>query len=108
MFLSICSSYAEGVGADTVWYGAAQVDSLAGYWDGSEEFVDMVNKVTDLNRENRINIEAPLLEMSKAEIIKEANKKIDVRFLNEKQEAELLEIGFDMSLEMVQLLDEKK
>ena len=40
MFLSICSSYAEGVGADTVWYGAAQVDSLAGYWDGSEEFVD--------------------------------------------------------------------
>ena len=71
MFLSICSSYAEGVGADTVWYGAAQVDSLAGYWDGSEEFVDTVNKVTDLNRENRINIEAPLLEMSKADIIKE-------------------------------------
>ena len=31
----------------------------------------MVNKVTDLNRENRINIEAPLLEMSKADIIKE-------------------------------------
>ena len=28
MFLSICSSYAESVGADTVWYGAAQVDSL--------------------------------------------------------------------------------
>lgn len=71
MFLSICSSYAEGVGADTVWYGAAQVDSLAGYWDGSEEFVDTVNRVTDLNRENRINIEAPLLEMSKADIIKE-------------------------------------
>ena len=71
MFLSICSSYAEGIKADTVWYGAAQVDSLAGYWDGSEEFVDTVNKVTDLNRENRINIEAPLLEMSKADIIKE-------------------------------------
>ena len=71
MFLSICSSYAESVGADTVWYGAAQVDSLAGYWDGSEEFVDVVNNVTDLNRENRILIEAPLLEMSKAEIIKE-------------------------------------
>ena len=71
MFLSICSSYAEGVGADTVWYGAAQVDSLAGYWDGSEEFVDTVNGVTALNRENRINIEAPLLVMSKAEIIEE-------------------------------------
>jgi len=71
MFLSICSAYAESVDADTVWYGAAQVDSLAGYWDGSEEFVDTVNKVTDLNRENRIQIEAPLLDMSKAEIIKE-------------------------------------
>ena len=71
MFLSICSAYAESVGADTVWYGAAQVDSLAGYWDGSEEFVDVVNNVTDLNRENRIVIEAPLLDMSKAEIIEE-------------------------------------
>ena len=47
------------------------------------------------------------LKKNKAELIKEANKKIDVRFLNEKQEAELLEIGFDMSLEMVQLLDKK-
>ena len=71
MFLSICSSYAESVGADAVWYGAAQVDSLAGYWDGSEEFVDMVNEVAHLNRENRIKIEAPLLDMSKAEIIEE-------------------------------------
>ena len=69
MFLSICSSYAEGIKADTVWYGAAQVDSLAGYWDGSEEFVDAVNNVNDLNRENRVKIEAPLLTMSKEEII---------------------------------------
>jgi len=71
MFLSICSAYAESVGADTVWYGAAQVDSLAGYWDGSEEFVDTVNEVTKLNRENRVEIEAPLLDMSKEDIIKE-------------------------------------
>ena len=74
MFLSICSAYAESVDADTVWYGAAQVDSLAGYWDGSEEFVDTVNKVTELNRENRVKIEAPLLVMSKAEIILEGIK----------------------------------
>ena len=74
MFLSICSAYAESVGADTVWYGAAQVDSLAGYWDGSEEFVDTVNSVTDLNRENRIKVEAPLLVMSKEDIIKEGVK----------------------------------
>ena len=71
MFLSICASYAEGINADAVWYGAAEVDSLAGYWDGSKEFVDTVNKVTDLNREKRITIEAPLLNMSKAAIVKE-------------------------------------
>ena len=71
MFLSICASYAEGIDADAVWYGAAEVDSLAGYWDGSKEFVDTVNRVTDLNREKRITIEAPLLNMSKAAIVKE-------------------------------------
>ena len=71
MFLSICAAYAEGIDADAVWYGAAEVDSLAGYWDGSKEFVDTVNQVTDLNREKRITIEAPLLNMSKAAIVKE-------------------------------------
>ena len=71
MFLSMICSHAEAVGADEVWYGAAQADSLAGYWDGSEEFVEQVNKVTALNRENRITVKAPLIEMSKEEIIKE-------------------------------------
>ena len=71
MFLSMICSHAEAVGADEVWYGAAQADSLAGYWDGSEEFVEQINKVTALNRENRITVKAPLIEMSKKEIIEE-------------------------------------
>ena len=71
MFLSMICSYAEAVKADEVWYGAAQADSLAGYWDGSEEFVEQVNNVTALNRENRITVKAPLIEMSKKEIILE-------------------------------------
>jgi 7-cyano-7-deazaguanine synthase len=50
MFLSMLCSYAEAVGAGEVWYGAAQADSLAGYWDGSEEFVNQLNTVTALNR----------------------------------------------------------
>jgi len=79
MFLSICASYAEGIGARTVWYGAAQVDSLAGYWDGSSQFVDNINKLTDLNREKRIEIEAPLLNMSKAAIIKRG-KRLGVKY----------------------------
>ena len=70
MFLSILLSYAEAIGADEVWYGAAQADSLAGYWDGSEDFVRKLNNVTSLNRENKITVHAPLIEMSKEDIIR--------------------------------------
>ncbi len=69
MFLSILLSHAEAVDADKVWYGAAEADSLAGYWDGSKEFVDQINKITALNREKNIKVEAPLLTKSKKEII---------------------------------------
>jgi len=71
LFNSIACAYAEAKGADTIWYGAAQVDSLAGYWDGSQEFLDSFNNLTSLNREHRITLEAPLLTMSKSDIIKE-------------------------------------
>ena len=71
LFNTIGCAYAEAKGADTVWYGAAEVDSLAGYWDGSNEFVDSMNSLIALNREHRINIEAPLLTMSKEAIVEE-------------------------------------
>jgi 7-cyano-7-deazaguanine synthase len=71
LFISYLLSYAEGIGADTVWYGAAQVDSLAGYWDGSPEFLATINAVAELNREHRIKVEAPLITMSKKDIIEE-------------------------------------
>jgi len=71
LFNTIACAYAESKGADTVWYGAAEVDSLAGYWDGSNEFVDSMNALVALNRENRITIEAPLITMSKEAIVEE-------------------------------------
>mgnify|MGYP000398004643 CR=1 FL=1 len=71
LFNSIACAYAEAKGADTIWYGAAQVDSLAGYWDGSQEFLDSFNNLTSLNRAHRITLDAPLLTMSKADIVKE-------------------------------------
>lgn len=71
LFISYLLSYAEGIRADTVWYGAAQVDSLAGYWDGSSQFLEIINNVAALNREHRIKVEAPLLTMSKKDIILE-------------------------------------
>ena len=70
MFLSIAAAWAESIGASEVWHGAAQADSLAGYWDGSPEFLESINNVLSLNREKRIEIKAPLIELSKAEIIK--------------------------------------
>ena len=79
MFLSICCAYAESMKADTVWYGAAQIDSAAGYWDGSVEFIDNINNVLNLNRETFIKIEAPLIDMSKSEIILEG-KRLGVSF----------------------------
>lgn len=74
MFLSICSAYAESIGADKVWYGAAEADSLAGYWDGSNEFIESVNGLISLNRKTKIKIEAPLITMSKKAIIEEGVK----------------------------------
>tara|TARA_R110000772_G_scaffold2896_1_gene10706 strand:+ start:281 stop:1057 length:777 start_codon:yes stop_codon:yes gene_type:complete len=71
MFNTIACAYAESNGINTVWYGAAEVDSLAGYHDGSKEHIDAFNKLIALNREHRITLEAPLLTMSKAAIVKE-------------------------------------
>ena len=74
MFLSIACAYAETNECDTVWYGAAQADSLAGYWDGSDEFIQSVNSLVSLNRKSKIKIEAPLITMSKKDIVLEGIK----------------------------------
>ena len=71
MFITICCAYAESLKADEVWYGAAQVDSLAGYWDGDFSFVDKINELISLNRQHRITVGAPLLSMSKADIVRQ-------------------------------------
>jgi len=74
IFLSIAASYAESIGANKVYHGATKVDSLAGYWDASPEFLPSINDVLALNRETRITVEAPLIEMDKTDIVKEGIK----------------------------------
>lgn len=69
MMLSICSAYAESIGAEQVYHGSALVDSQAGYWDGSNEFINAINKVNELNRRDRVEIVAPLITKSKKDII---------------------------------------
>jgi len=79
MFLSICCAYAESMQANTIWYGAAQVDSLAGYWDGDVSFVDAFENLVSLNRQHKLKVEAPLLVFSKEDIVK-TGIRLGVRF----------------------------
>ena len=69
MMLSICTAYAESIGATKVYHGSALVDSQAGFWDGSQEFLSAINRVNALNRRNVIEIVAPLITKSKRSII---------------------------------------
>lgn len=70
MFLSIALSHAEAVGATEVWHGATAVDSLAGYWDASGEFMPLLNNLCDLNREHRIAVMTPLILFDKEHIVR--------------------------------------
>ena len=70
MLLSISLAIAESAGASAVFHGAAQADSVAGFWDGSQEFLTQINSLADLNRRHRIKVLAPLIDKSKADIIK--------------------------------------
>lgn len=72
MMLSICAAYAESMQATTVFHGAALVDSMAGFWDGSPEFLQSINDLLSLNRRDRVMVECPLITMSKEQIILKA------------------------------------
>ena len=74
MFLSILASLAEANNACTIWHGSAQADSLAGYWDSSNEFRNALNSLLSLNRSIQIKVETPLINMSKKDIILEGIK----------------------------------
>jgi 7-cyano-7-deazaguanine synthase len=78
MFLSIAAAVAESTCADTIFYGAAEIDTHSGHWDCSLEFLDYMNKILNLNRENKIKVEAPFISFSKEQIIKTgANLQVD-------------------------------
>jgi len=79
MFLSIAAALAESVCASTIFYGAAEIDTHSGHWDCSLEFLDNINSILNLNRENKISVEAPFITFSKEKIIK-TGKELDVDF----------------------------
>jgi 7-cyano-7-deazaguanine synthase len=75
IFLSFGLGYAETIEADTIFIGANQLD-YSGYPDCREEYLrafeTMANLATKAGVEGTIHfkIEAPLINMTKAEIIK--------------------------------------
>lgn len=68
--ITACVSWAEVIGAETVFIGAVYEDS-SGYPDCRPEFFDAFEKVIDLGTkpETKIKIETPIIDLSKAEII---------------------------------------
>ena len=67
--LSIAAAYAEAIEANDVYYGAALIDDISGHWDGTKEFLNLLNTTLALNRKNKIRVSAPLMVKTKAEII---------------------------------------
>lgn len=68
LLTSMALTFAESVKADTVLLGLQSIDEYS-YWDTSESFVQALNGVSNLNRINRISIEAPFIKMSKRDEI---------------------------------------
>jgi 7-cyano-7-deazaguanine synthase len=74
IFLSLALAYAEVVGAYDIFYGANCID-YSNYPDCRPEYIDAFNKLTDLATAKGVlgqnfRIHAPLLKMTKAEIIR--------------------------------------
>ena len=78
IFLAIALSYAEATGADAVFIGATATD-YSGYPDCRPEFIDAFQKLSNIatkkGLENKpIKIIAPLLALTKSQIIKKGLK----------------------------------
>ena len=76
VFLSVASAIAEGIGAEAVIIATNSVD-FSGYPDCTPRFVEAFQEVLEVGTKcgiehAPIRIEAPLMDMSKADIIREA------------------------------------
>lgn len=74
IFLSFALAWAESLGASRILLGVNQVD-YSGYPDCRKEFIEAFQQVVDCGMRSGVEaagiaIEAPLLEMSKADIIR--------------------------------------
>ncbi len=66
IMLSLAAAYAESKGCEEIFYGAQAQDEY-GYWDCTQEFIDRINDVLNLNRRNKVLIRAPFVNLRKSE-----------------------------------------
>ncbi|UCE92216.1 MAG: 7-cyano-7-deazaguanine synthase QueC [Methanobacteriota archaeon] len=76
VFLSVASAIAEGIGADAVVIAANAVD-FSGYPDCTPEFIEGFQRLLEVGTKRGVEgppvrVEAPLLRMSKEDIVREA------------------------------------
>lgn len=85
IFLSIAMSWAEVLGAEVIFIGVNQVD-YSGYPDCRGEFIEALEKTFQVGTKcgiegNKIRIKAPLLELTKKDIIL-LGEKLQVPFID--------------------------
>lgn len=68
IFLALAAAYAETNNASDIFYGAQSHD-MYGYWDTTPDFLAQLNNVYRLNRKTPIQINAPLVNHSKTDIL---------------------------------------
>ena len=77
IFLSYAVSYAENIGAENIFIGVNILD-YSGYPDCRKEFIKSFEKAINLGIVKNIQIQTPLINLSKSEIIAIGNKlKVD-------------------------------
>jgi 7-cyano-7-deazaguanine synthase len=69
IFLALAAAHAETLGSPAVYYGAQRHD-LYGYWDTTPKFLSRLNQLLALNRKTTIEIKAPFVNYSKADILR--------------------------------------
>lgn len=70
IFLALAVAYAETQNVSSVFYGAQRHD-IYGYWDTTPQFLKHLNQVYQLNRKTPIIIQAPFVQYSKTDILRQ-------------------------------------
>lgn len=74
IFISIMASLALQFKAQAIYYGAHKDDSGAIYADCSDEFIDTITTLVKIGTKNKVTLETPFKNYTKADIVKEGIK----------------------------------